>query len=332
MNVLWLRPKKPDNISIHSERLALKLQDRGHEVGIRDASVFDLLSPVSDEISPDIIIGTTRLGAFIGALEKRRRRIPLVVEHVDPIYQMKERSGFLKYFAAAWTERFAFRTADHVIVIYESEVPRVTKYNEKYTQASLGVEYDMFASPSRKTVEKATTTISDKGFLDEKILIYVGGLEPTYNISEMVESMDYIDDEWVLLILGDGSLKEYVESVDENRQDVCYLGTVPHEMVPGFMHKSDVGICLVDDENTLKVLEYAAAGLPSVNLKGKAEDRFEDLVYFSGPDPKEIADTVTEAHQEGAKDGFRELAREHGWESIADEYEEAMEKTLDERD
>jgi glycosyltransferase involved in cell wall biosynthesis len=188
----------------------------------------------------------------------------------------------------------------------------------------------MFASPSRKTVENARATISDKGFLDKKILIYVGGLETTYHISEMVESIDYLDDEWVLLILGDGSLKDYVVGVDENRQDVCYLGTVPHEMVPGFMHKSDVGICLVDDENTLKVLEYASAGLPSVNLKGKAEDRFENLVYFSEPDPKGIADTVIEAHQKGAKDGFRELAREHGWESIADEYEEVMQAVLDE--
>jgi glycosyltransferase involved in cell wall biosynthesis len=143
--------------------------------------------------------------------------------------------------------------------------------------------------------------------------------------------MDYLNDEWVLLILGDGSLREYVESADENRQDVCYLGTVPHEMVPGFMHESDVGISLVDDRNTLKMLEYAAAGLPAVNVEGEAEKRFNKLIEFCEIYPEDIADSVTRAYNDGPKDGFKEIAREHSWESIANEYEEVMKTVLMDR-
>jgi len=327
MKILWLRPRKSENISVGRQRIALILQERGHEVEVKNA-FLSLKSPAPAGFSPDVIIGTTRLGAFIGALEKKKHGTPLVVDHIDPIHQMKERSSWLKYLAAARMEKFAFRNADHVMVVYEDEIPRVRRYSDNVTHTDLGVEYDMFADPAMETIEDARSTIAEKGCSEKKILIYVGGLEPTYNISEMVESMDYLDDEWVLLILGDGSLREYVETADKKRRDVCYLGTVPHEMVPGFMRESDVGISLVDDRNTLKMLEYAAAGLPAVNVEGEAEKRFNRLVKFCEIDPEEVADAVTRAYNNGPGDGFKEVAREHSWESIANEYEEVMKTVL----
>jgi glycosyltransferase involved in cell wall biosynthesis len=324
MKILWLRPKKPDNISVGRHCLASILRERGHEVEVKDTAFSDIISLDLSGFSPDVIIGVTRLGAFVGALEKKRHGIPLLVDHIDPIYQMKEREGWLKYIVAAQMEKFAFKNADHVMVVYEEEIPRVRRYNEEITHTDLGVEYKVFADPETEAIEKARSKIAEVGWSEKNILIYVGGLETTYNISEMVESMEYLDDEWVLLILGDGSLREYVERVDEERQDVCYLGTVPHEMVPGFIHESDVGVSLVDDRNSLKILEYGAAGLPVVSAKGDPEQLFEGMVEFCEPEPEDVARAVPKAYTDGSSDKLHKLTKRHSWKRIASVYEEAI--------
>ena len=163
MKILWLRPGQPDNISVGRHRLALILRERGHEVTVKDVTLSDMAGLDLTNSSPEVIVGTTRLGAFVGALEKRRHGTPLVVDHIDPISQMKEREGWLKYTVAAQMERFAFMSAEHVMVVYEDELPRVRKYNDEVTHTDLGVEYDMFADPTKEAIENPRSTIAEKG-------------------------------------------------------------------------------------------------------------------------------------------------------------------------
>lgn len=58
------------------------------------------------------------------------------------------------------------------------------------------------------------------------------------------------------------------------------------------MQIADVGISLVDDAKTLKVLEYGSAGLPVVQVEGAAESVFGDRVTFCSLDPVDVANAV----------------------------------------
>ena len=122
-------------------------------------------------------------------------------------------------------------------------------------------------NPPTETIEAAETRLEALD-LEEQVAIYVGGLEPIYHVDELLASVDCLDG-WSLVVLGTGSLSGRVERTAE-RLNVVFLGTLPHEQIPGYLHAADVEVCLVDDLHTLKVLEYGAAGLPVVQLVGRA--------------------------------------------------------------
>jgi len=318
MKIVWLRPNKPADISVGRHRLAEVLRDRGHDVKVKETTLARVGRTLT--LSADVVIGTTRLGAIVGASRKFLRGTPLVIDHIDPIAQFRENNHPVIAWTVARAEEVAFRVADHVMVVYQEEMSRVMRYTESVTETYLGVEYELFANPGMDVVEHAREVISGRIRADAPRLVYVGGLEPIYNITTMLEAMNYLPD-WELLVLGDGSKREQVASAEA--ANVHYLGTVDHELVPGFLHESTVGISLVDDPNTLKLLEYGAAGLPAVSVAGAAEARFEGLVEFAQLDAESVARAVERAAARGPIDQFQAYAKRFRWESIADQYERA---------
>lgn len=321
MQVLWLRPDKPDNISVGRHRIGLELEARGHEVEIRNATISDFKRVIGND--PDVVIGTTRLGAFAGTWKRLLSGTPLVVDHIDPISQLRRTHGRFMNWCVSQAEKVVFRIADHVMVVYEEELPRVRRHASNVTHTSLGVDYDLFSEPPEETVESAHETIFNHIPDTSKILLYVGGLEPPYHVPAIVDAMDYLD-EWHFVVLGDGKQRDWLENVSQDHDSVHYLGTVPYEEVPGYMHVADVGISLLDDPNTLKLLEYGSAKLPVVQVEGSAESVFEGLVTFCSLNPADVARAVNEAEDKYV-DSLGVFAEEHRWTAIADEYETVME-------
>lgn len=320
MDVLWLRPDKPDGISVGRHRIADELEARGHDVEVRNVNYSNARSVLS--LSPDVIVGTTRLAAFVGAAHRVLRGTPLVVDHIDPISQLRRSRGPVVTTTVDYLERLSFRLADYVVVTYENEYERVAQYAPNVVKTSLGVDYELFSDPPEHAVEEARDALDAIGVLGSRILIYIGGLEPSYHVRELVASVDHLEG-WALVVLGDGTEREFLEQEDRTRPDVHYLGTVPYESVPGYLHLADVGVSLVDDPNTLKVLEYGAAGLPAVQVRGAAEERFGDRVTYCTTDPADIASAVERAAAAG-ETSLDELASQHRWAAIADDYEAAI--------
>lgn len=321
MNVLWLRPDKPDNVSVGRHRIAEVLRDRGHDVSVRNAGVKSFRTVLATD--PDVVVGTTRLGAVVGCWKKLLDGTPLVVDHIDPISQLRRNHGRTYTWLIGQLEQATFRLADHVLVVYEEELDRVRAHSDAVTKTVLGVDYDRFASPSTEALEYARDVIAAEGSDDRRTLVYVGGLEPVYNLDAALDAISFLDG-WQFLVLGDGSQRDRIEAASANSDSVVYPGTVPHEYVPGFLNESDVGICLVDDANTLKLLEYGAAGLPAVNVEGEAEDRYDGLVTFCSLDPEDVARAVRESYEHAPVEEFREYTRQFGWDAIASEYEAAF--------
>jgi hypothetical protein len=130
--------------------------------------------------------------------------------------------------------------------------------------------------------------------------------------------------EWSLIILGEGSLRNAVEQTESERENIHYLGTVPHVDVPGYLSLADVGISLVDDPHTLKVLEYGAAGLSVVQLAGRSEERFEGLVEFTRSEPNAIARAIENSARNGPDSTLASFAAEFDLEDVVSDYAEAL--------
>jgi glycosyltransferase involved in cell wall biosynthesis len=321
MKILWLRPDKPDDVSVGRHRIAEVLRDSGHDVEVQNAKLKTFRTVLATD--PDIIVGTTRLGAFVGCWKKLLDGTPLVVDHIDPIMQLSRSHGRMYTWLVKKAETAAFRLADHVLVVYEDELDRVRIHNDAVTKTTLGVDYDRFAYPSSEALDYARELIGAEGKANCRTLVYVGGLEPVYNLQAAIDAMSFLDG-WQFIILGDGSQRNSIEAASMNNDRIIYPGTVPHEYVPGFLHESDVGICLADDKNTLKILEYGAAGLPAVNVKGEAEDRYDGIVTFCSLDPADVAHAIKESYGQGPSEELQTFTKQFRWDAIASVYETTL--------
>ncbi len=322
--VLWLTPNKPENISVGRQRITAHLEERGFTIDLQAGDLPTLRKALYDDEDYDVVVGTTRAGAIVGTAISVLRGRPLVVDHIDPIRQFEETSVWPLAFFVKHFEHLAFRRSAHTLYVYPEEASRVHRFASSASETNLGVEYDRFADPSQEVIERVCERLS-RFDLHENVAIYVGGLEPIYHIRELVDSIDHLDN-WSLLVLGSGSESEYVEQAAEVT-DVTFLGTVPHEDVPGYLYAADVGVSLVDDPNTLKVLEYGAAGLPTVQLAGRAEARLETAVEYCEADPKSIS-TAIERTRGRSVDELREITQDYSWESIADQYASVIAKVV----
>ena len=316
-SVLWFTPDKPEQISVGRRMIARHLRTEGFEVDLRGTTPETVARSARSAASRDVLVGTTRAGAFAATALAKLHGLPLVVDHVDPIRQFETTHPRWLSAPVRVAENAAFRLADHVLYVYEEERERVERRSDA-TKTALGLEYDRFASPDPDAVERARDALDARG-VDGPVAIYVGGLEPIYGIETLLDAVAKLE-EWTLVVLGTGSLDEAVERADRRRDDVEHLGVVPHEAVPGYLRVADVGVSLVDDPHTLKVLEYAAAGLAVVQAAGRAEERFGDAVTYCQPTPDAVAAAIERAGERGPSDEFREFVRQFDWARIADTY------------
>lgn len=315
--ILWLTPDKPDDISVGRQRIADHLQAEGFSVTVRGTTPKTVLRSLQEQEEYDIVVGTTRAGAFAGLLVKILHRRPLVIDHVDPVSQFEKTHPRWLALIVKYLENASFRVADAVLYTYQEERPRVERRASETTRTNLGVEFDRFANPSERSIEAARERLRDIP-LEEHMALYIGGLEPIYNIEALVEAFDHLED-WSLVIIGDGSLRESVEDASNRQGNVQYLGTVLHDEVPGFTALADVGISLVDDAHTLKVLEYGAAGLPTVQVEGAAEQRFGDQLEYCSLEPEAIADAIlSSVDRDGTE--LQSFVKEYDWSAISGEY------------
>lgn len=322
MQVLWLTPDKPDDISVGRQRIAAHLQERGIEVTLRGTTPATVWKSLQELRNYDVVVGTTRAGAIAGTLLHEIGDVPFVVDHIDPIRQFAETNPAPIAAVVRILENLAFRRADHVLYVYEEEEERVRRHADAATKTILGVEYDHFANPSAEVIATARERLAEED-LSSNIAIYVGGLEPIYHVEEMLASVAYLED-WSLVMIGTGSLADRVRKVAAREKAIVYLGTVPHETVPGYLHAADVGLSLVDDPHTLKVLEYGAARLSVVQASGRAEEQFDDHIVFCEPTPEAIAIAISQASGCEGSEAFLEHIKKYDYERVAAEYALAL--------
>lgn len=323
-DILWFTPNKPEDISLGRKQIASGLRDRGVDVEMCATTPSAVWDGLQSREEYDAIIGTTRAGALAGALIRILGGPPLIVDHVDPIRQFHETAHSAVSIPVHVLECVAFRIASHVMYVYREERGRVDRHADSSTKTHLGVNYDAFENPSVESANRIEERLEETQ-VNENVAVYIGGLEPIYNIEILLSASRRLDD-WSVVIAGTGSLRETIASAADG-EDVIYLGVVPHRDVPGLLSVSNVGVSLVDDPHTTKVLEYAAAGLPVVQLRGEAESRFGSDVTYCSLSPVSVADSIEKAsEQEGGS--LRDMAEGHDWNIVADAYRRVHEHTV----
>lgn len=331
MRVLWLRPTTGENISVGRERIAEHLERKGVTVEVMDATGIDVTAATREAIlgNYDVIVGTARAGLYAGYPLAILSRSGFVADIADPIDQITGLPDPIFRFLR-WYELQILRRTDHRAVVYTSSRDRLTEHGLSSTPVENGVDYEMFAAPDNNVVDRAGSVLSDASVdLGSPIALYVGGLSTTYYLFDILAASCRCPD-WQFVFLGEGPLEGVLQEASATQENIFYPGSFEYDLIPGFMHHASAGLCLVQIEQPLKVLEYGAAGLPTIGMYGGLSSRFsEDQLLFVNPSPGSIANALdclrTEpetAEQYGKR--LQQEAKQHSWSDIADTYYELI--------
>lgn len=332
-NVLWLRPTKPDNISVGRERIAEHLREKNYNIDIQDASGFDAIHAVAAGIKGeyDIIIGTVRMGLYVGHILSNIIQKPLIGDVTDPISQINYLPSPI-YRMIFKYEYFALNSADETIFVYESSYKEAERQGINGKKVDNAVNYHQFNDPDPRIVNTAVNEVKQAGVDNRPIVVYIGGLTPVYNIESILNTAQQLDMAQFLFI-GDGELSERVKSTASVSENVFALGTYEHRLIPGFLAIADIGLCLVDAEQPLKILEYGAAGLPVIALSGELQNRFSDDEVLFIDSESELATAISRltndtslAQRYGRKLSNR--AANTTWDDIANKYKDAIDEVI----
>lgn len=316
--ILWLMPDKPENISTGRNRIADGLERRGHDVTRRTNRVRHGITQLTDW--HDVIIASSAAGGF-AAPPAKLQRIPMVMDHVDPISQMYRTADYRTAKMAKLLQEVGFRLADGILYVYDEERERVAGRAPHVRQTNLGVDYQRFANPPIPDGGAGEVVSAD---VNPGFCVYIGGLEPIYNVELMVNAAIRFD--IPLVVAGVGSQQHIVEGAARCHDNIHYLGIVEHEHIPAVLSMAGAGVCLVDDPHTVKTLEYAAAGLPIVQIAGRAKAHLPtDGVYYPHKDWYSVGVAMRNAMDDTATPELRQFAQAHDYQQVIDDYETMIE-------
>lgn len=337
MKGLWLRPSVGDNISLRRTRIAEELAERGIHIDIQDAGGLDAVTAVRRAITGDydVILGNVRVGLYLGFPLAKLLRKPFIGTVSDPIDQIEDLPGPLFRFFE-WYEWQALARADGCSFVYQSSFEEAERRGIEGRKLPNAVNYEMFADPDSEAVDRSRSILESDGVdLDKPVGIYLGGLiEDRYSLEAIVDAAGQCPD-WEIVFVGDGPDRDIVETGVETYDNVYYPGAFEYDLMPGFLSHAEVGFCIMDAEQPLKIGEYGAAGLAVITREGELSDRFgEDALYVAPPTGDGVATALqeiggdTERRQRYAET-LRESIKSVQWSDVADEYAEMIRAAVD---
>lgn len=329
LRVLWLRPTVGTHISTRRERIREGLVERDISVDIVDASGMDAVRAIRTALTNkyDIIVGTVRVGVYYGYLLSQVKGVPFVAEVTEPIKRIKDDipRPFFEFL-----KRFEWKVLKRAKACFFVEAEVLNHAQSRGIDGYLArnsVWYEKFADPDATVIEAAKKQLESRGVdFDAPSAIYVGGFTKQQHIPEILGAIDKCP-EWEFLFLGeDGKHANAVAETAENMENAYFLGSVPHEEVPGYLSFADVGFSLSSGERPLKLLEYGAAGLTVLGIPGRRQNILSDHeVCYINPTSEQIAETLKTLHTTpdqipATGSALQEYAKNNSWDDIAEMY------------
>lgn len=335
IQVLWLRPSTGKNVSTRRTRIAEQLESSCVSVTFHNMSPLNPHSGIRSLLAMeyDIVIANVRFPLYASFPLTKLLQQPLIADVSDPITHISDLPTPI-YDIIRKYEWWIIQHADAAVFAESESYNRAISLDVNSTLAKNAVNYNMFLNPSENIKEYALKELRSAGVdIDAPIAIYPGRFAPAYHIKEMLAAARIATD-WQFVFLGEEMEQERVEKTSQHEQNVYYLGSYSHKYIPGFLYHSDVGLCLVDVERPLKILEYGAAKLPVMGMPGDLEIEFSDEeLWFVNPNPEDIVQGLDRIQNNPSKaekksKNLCQTAYENSWEEVAKAYREIIRKIL----
>ena len=261
VRVVHLKAGEPD---AHIEELYAQLP-----------SFLDRLNAFREEedLKYDVVHSHYWLSAWVGRELSQALNVPHVVTfHTLGLIKMQSRAGEVEQAERLVGEAQAMATSDRIIAFSPHErdaMARLYGANPgKVSMVPCGVDLSVFRPLDQKTVRDLL------GLNGEKILLYVGRVEPLKGLGLLVETAAQIDSEdgvRMMVVGADANGGQEMDRVKQLAKDrdledqIDFVGQVDHTELPLYYNAADV--CVVPsyyESFGLVALESMACGTPVV--------------------------------------------------------------------
>ena len=256
---------------------------------------------------------TTVLVGSVGAILRRRMKIPLVANYGDPDFA---REHGLAGKAFKFCENLVLARGDAYAVVYVDEVIGDYLESEYHTSRKLFLPNGGYergfnpASPDDPGVTRLRETLSLKG---KKVIVYAGHVSKGYRIDIVPQAASQVVSKFpdaAFMIIGEGpALPRLMREVDMLglSKSFRFLGPIPYKEMSEYLALSEIGLQLLNDMCMgTKVLMYMANRVAVVSV-GKWYDKYGKFLrngenaLLVPPDAGSLASAVEELLHDGAQ-------------------------------
>lgn len=238
------------------------------------------------------------------------------------------RKPFLKQFEICFNLLFGRYILQNVAGI-GCKTKRASQYVKSYLNCEtkvthVGLDVSKFDNSVDREWKK------DLGLQEKKVLLYVGAIEHRRNPFFLLEILSHLSNNYVLLIAGEGSLKQEVKKkiVEKGLTDRCFLlGKIPQNQLPSLYKSSDVFLLASNYEiYGMVVLEAMYFGVPVISSCTAGSESLiihgKDGYVMRTLDPKSWTETIeqTVGNPKMKIYARKKIEKEFLWDKIADQF------------
>lgn len=234
-----------------------------------------------------------------GIWASRRFGLPLLLEVNAPLYEERGRyHGIALRGLARWSEDYAWRNADRVLVVSGVLAERVRARGVPPGAIVVipnGIDLEKFDA-----VEDARAARARLGIGDRLVLGFVGYMREWHGLERVVDLLTEETDAHLLLV-GDGPARASIErraQVLGVSDRLTVTGIVGRDRIAGYLAAFDIALQpdVVDYASPLKLFEYMACAraivAPDKPNVAEIVSHGESALLFDPADPNGLADAV----------------------------------------
>jgi glycosyltransferase involved in cell wall biosynthesis len=196
-------------------------------------------------------------------------------------------------------EKVSLKNAKSVIVI----CPSLYEYAATITDESKLTTIENFMDETPKSLDQNRLNgLKDElNTKDKKVIVYAGTLETYQGIPMLIESMKYLDDSYLLILIGGdvSQVNKLKESLNQENGNIILLGRKNPDEIPYYLGIADVLVSprILGTNIPLKVYSYLKSGIPLVatNLYTHTQTLTDDITVLVKTDPKSFAEGIEKA-------------------------------------
>lgn len=175
--------------------------------------------------------------------------------------------------------------------------------------------------------------------MKEDLIIYLGRISTEKRIQDLIDAMEYLDENKTLLICGKGPYREKLEERAEKKENrIIFAGYVPEKLKGSYYNAADVfAFPSIGDTQGIVLLEAMKYGSIVVSVESQGivdliENGMNGLLA-EPKNPRDLAEKIDRAlENKGLRKklmkGSNEVLKKHSWRRVTDKMESIYKTTV----